>query len=90
VSELVNPGTTPQVYTEDGRQVAAGDRVEVDQLDEVGRGAVDSGRLLLVESEKDDNANEAEESNNEGGDLLATRDALEGDSPARRTTKRSS
>lgn len=51
--ELINPGTTPQVYTQDGRSIAAGTRLSVDSLDVVGEAAVSGGRLALEESGKD-------------------------------------
>jgi hypothetical protein len=52
VSTIINPGTTPQVYTDDGRTIAAGDRVENVDLDEIGQSAVDSGRLRVLDEKK--------------------------------------
>ena len=52
MSTLVNPGTTPQVYTQDGHTIPAGERIEDVTLDEVGQNAVDAGRLLLVEEKR--------------------------------------
>lgn len=52
MSTIVNPGTTPQVYTVEGHTIAAGDRLEDVSLDEVGQAAVDDGRLREVEEKK--------------------------------------
>lgn len=49
---LFNPSIVPVVYTDDGRIVAGGERVELDKLDESGQRAVDRGRL--VNETKDD------------------------------------
>lgn len=42
---LTNPGTTPVVYTNDGRILAGGERVWVPALDETGKAAVTRGLL---------------------------------------------
>lgn len=52
MSTIINPGTTPQVYADDGRTIAAGDRVENIDLDEVGQSAVASGRLRVLDEKK--------------------------------------
>lgn len=52
MSTIVNPGTTPQVYTTEGHTIAAGDRLEGVDLDEVGQAAVDGGRLRVLEEKK--------------------------------------
>jgi len=48
---LLNPGTTPVVYTVDGRIIAAGERISVDSIDSVGQTAIDRGYLKLVDSQ---------------------------------------
>lgn len=50
---LINGGTTPLVYTDDGRVLPAGERVEVETIDEAATGLIDLG-YLTVESEQDD------------------------------------
>lgn len=45
---LLNPGTTPVVYTCDGRIIGAGERISVDSIDEVAQTAIDRGYLKVV------------------------------------------
>lgn len=52
MSTLINPGTTPQVYTDDGRTLPAGERAEGVELDATGQSAVDAGRLIVAEEKK--------------------------------------
>lgn len=56
MSELVNPGNTPQVYTKDGKTIGAGERLEVDKLDTVAKAAVSAGRLVFEEDDEKDDA----------------------------------
>lgn len=57
MSELINPGTTPQVYSKDGKTIGAGERLGVDKLDTVGKAAVSGGRLVFEEdTDKDADA----------------------------------
>lgn len=49
---LFNPEDTPAVYDNDGHTVGGTERVEVDELDEVGQRAVDSGVLVREEPKK--------------------------------------
>ena len=49
MSTVVNPGTTPKVYAEDGKVIAAGERLEGVELDAVGQALVDDGKLRVVE-----------------------------------------
>lgn len=51
MNQLVNPSNTPQVYTEDGKTIPAGSRLEIDKLDSVGKAAVSNGRLVFEEDE---------------------------------------
>lgn len=65
MSDLVNPGNTPQVYTKDGKTIPAGSRLEVDKLDPVGKAAVAGGRLVFEEDEPETkNASEPETRSN--------------------------
>lgn len=43
---LLNPGTTAVTYSTDGRSLGAGERVEVDKVDEVAKVAIESGYLV--------------------------------------------
>ncbi|HET9144156.1 hypothetical protein [Actinophytocola sp.] len=51
---LFNPEQSPTVYDKEGRTVAGADRVTVDELDEVGKAAVDAGLLVREEESKKD------------------------------------
>lgn len=88
MTTLINPGTTPQVYTEDGRMIAAGGRVEDARLDKVGQGAVDSGRLRLVDEDEKATKSPPEDTSPPAED--GPRDAESTNVSARRTTKNSS
>lgn len=68
---LINPGTTPQVYTTDGRMLPAGERLENVTLDDVGQAAVDTGRLRVAAPEP-----AVTEDRGEGDDLPESADAL--------------
>lgn len=57
---LVNGGTTPVVYTDDGRVLPAGERVEVESLDGTASRLVDLG-YLVVENEQDNEAGDQDE-----------------------------
>lgn len=43
-----NPGPGPVVYTNDGRSVGAGERVELSGLDDTGKAALDRGHLAML------------------------------------------
>lgn len=43
---LLNPGTTAVTYDSEARQVAPGDTVEVDEIDDVGAAAIERGFLI--------------------------------------------
>jgi len=43
---FVNPTTTPTVYSEDGRALGAGERLEIDELDPAGQAALERGALV--------------------------------------------
>jgi hypothetical protein len=49
---LFNPEQTPLVYDAEGRIVGGAERVEVDELDEVGQRAVEVGLLVREEPEE--------------------------------------
>lgn len=80
MNTLINPGTTPQVYTEEGHTLAAGERLEDVTLDEVGQGAVDAGLLLVLEEKK--SARKSSTKNKSASDDM---DADSTASPARRS-----
>lgn len=42
---LVNPTTSAVIYSEDGRQLGGGESVQVDEVDEVGKTAIERGYL---------------------------------------------
>lgn len=65
---LVNGGTTPVIYTDDGRVLAAGERVEVESLDDTASRLVDLG-YLTVENEQDDVAGDQDEKTAPGESL---------------------
>lgn len=50
MTTLINGGTTPVIYTEDGRVLAAGDRVEVESIDPAARSLIELG-YITTESE---------------------------------------
>jgi hypothetical protein len=50
---LVNPETTPIVYSQDGHTLGGGERREVDALDAVGQRAVDAGLLISTSVTED-------------------------------------
>jgi hypothetical protein len=58
MSDLVNPGNTPQVYSKDGKSIGAGERLELDKLDTVGKAAVAGGRLVFEEDADEPQAEE--------------------------------
>lgn len=64
---LVNGGTTPVIYTDDGRVLAAGHRItlESSEVDDTARALVERGHLLI---ETDDSAAEADTSDKGDGD----------------------
>jgi hypothetical protein len=87
VSTIVNPGTTPQVYTIEGHTIAAGDRVEGVDLDEVGQAAVDDGRLRVLEEEKRSGArkstkDKAGDSGSADAELTTSSARRSGDTPS--------
>ena len=43
---LLNPGNTTITYTEDGKQLDAGQSVEVEELDDVAKTAIERGYLI--------------------------------------------
>lgn len=49
---IYNPGSSPVVYSEDGKILGGDDRIEVGKLDKHGRRAVDHGYLLILDEEK--------------------------------------
>lgn len=54
---LINGGTSPLTYTDDGRVLGAGERVELDTLDATARAAVDNGYLTEVHDSGDQEDN---------------------------------
>jgi hypothetical protein len=50
---LINPGAAGVVYNTVGDSVGGGERVEVDEIDDVGRAALDTGQLLLATPKAD-------------------------------------
>jgi len=48
---LINPGVAGVVYNQAGASIGGGERLPVDELDDVGQRAVDTGQLLLVSRE---------------------------------------
>lgn len=51
---LVNGGTTPLVYDDEGRVIAAGQRIEVDDVCEPARRAAELGFLVIEDREVDE------------------------------------
>lgn len=47
--KILNPGTTSVVYTEDGKQIAAGEKLDVTDLDEAGQAALDRGYIVKID-----------------------------------------
>lgn len=47
--KILNPGTTAVTYSADARQIAAGERLEVEELDEVGEAALDRGYIVKID-----------------------------------------
>jgi hypothetical protein len=47
--KILNPGTTAVTFSTDGRQIAAGERLEIDKLDEVGQTALDRGYIVKID-----------------------------------------
>jgi len=45
---VFNPTSSPLVYTEDGRSLGGGERCEVDRIDAVGQGLIDTDALIDV------------------------------------------
>jgi len=45
---IINAGSGPVVYDEDGRSLGGGERLEVAALDSAGRRAVEQGHLLRM------------------------------------------
>lgn len=59
---VINGGTTPAVYTDDGRVLAAGERVEVESIDGTARGLIERGYLTVAEQpDKEDSGDRDEE-----------------------------
>jgi hypothetical protein len=52
-STLINPGKAGVVYTDAGDSLGGGERVEVAEVDDVGRTALDTGQLLLAPPKAD-------------------------------------
>lgn len=50
---LINGGVTPVVYTDDGRVLGAGERVEVSSLDGTATAQVEHGYLTVDKGERD-------------------------------------
>jgi hypothetical protein len=48
---VVNPNTAGVIYDKEGRSIGGGEAIELDELDEIGQSAVDSGQLFIRESE---------------------------------------
>lgn len=65
---LINGGTTPVVYTDDGRVIAAGERVEVESLDGTAAKLIDLG-YLTVESGQNDTGGDRDEDDTPGESL---------------------
>lgn len=47
--KILNPGTTAIVYTEDGKQIAAGEKLDMTDLDEAGQAALDRGYIVKID-----------------------------------------
>lgn len=62
---LINGGTTPVVYTDDGRVLAAGERIEVDSIDDTASALVERG-YLVVEGEQDEAPGDRDEEESPG------------------------
>ena len=65
---LINGGTTPAVYTDDGRVLAAGERIEVESIDDAAKRLIDLG-YLTVETEQDDAPGDQDEQATPGESL---------------------
>lgn len=46
---LLNPGTSPITYTDDGRSIGAGERIRVDSLDQAAQSAIERGYLVQTD-----------------------------------------
>lgn len=68
IRTLINGGTTPVVYTDDGRVLAAGERIEVETVDEAATRLIDLG-YLVMENERDDAPVDQDEQANPGESL---------------------
>lgn len=65
---LINGGTTPVVYSDDGRVLAAGERIEVDSIDNTASALIERG-YLTVEDDQDETAGDRDEHDAPGESL---------------------
>lgn len=49
MTTLINGGTTPVIYSDDGRTLAAGSRVEVESIDDTARSLLELGYITVAD-----------------------------------------